>query len=48
MAKLRIEIEENQFSLYDFEVYQNGYLLYQDDNYTSENAVMDAVKGLFS
>ena len=48
MAKLRIEIEENEFSLYDFEVYQNGYLLHSGGNYTSENAVMDAVRGLFS
>lgn len=48
MAKIRIEIEENEFSLYDFEVYLNGYLLHSDENYTSENAVMDAVKGLFA
>ena len=37
MAKLTIEIEENEFALYDVTVYVNGEFLYTDENFTSED-----------
>lgn len=43
MAKLTIEIEENDFALYDVSAYLNGELVYQDGNCTSEdNAIFYA------
>lgn len=38
MAKLTIEIEENEFALYDVSVTVNGEFLYRDENFTSEEA----------
>lgn len=34
MAKLTIEIEENEFALYDYRVYLNGDLIREDENFT--------------
>lgn len=34
MAKLTIEIEENEFALYDYRVYLNGDLIRTDENFT--------------
>lgn len=41
MAKLTIEIEENEFALYDFKVYYNGEIWSADDHYTSERAAYE-------
>lgn len=38
MAKLTIEIEENEFALYDADVYLNGRQIMVASNYTSEEA----------
>jgi len=38
MAKLTIEIEENEFALYDFKVYYNQEIWSADFNYTTESA----------
>lgn len=50
MAKLTIEIEENEFALYDYEVYVNGVLVLEDGQYTSESVALtsarEAVRGL--
>lgn len=35
MAKLTIEIEENEFALYDYKVYLNGDLIRTDENFTN-------------
>lgn len=37
MAKLTIEIEENEFALYDYRVYLNGDLIREDENFTDIN-----------
>lgn len=41
MAKLTIEIEENEFALYDVSVYVNGEFKYTDENFTSEEAAYE-------
>lgn len=44
MAKLTIEIEENEFALWDWWFYVNGEVLGTGENYTTENgAYNDAV-----
>lgn len=37
MAKLTIEIEENEFALFDVSVYVNGEFHYKDENFTTED-----------
>lgn len=51
MAKLTIEIEENEFALYNYKAYFNGELIREDYNFTSsemaeEYARANAVEGL--
>lgn len=41
MAKLTIEIEENEFSLYDVTVLVNGEFSYKDENFTTEERAYD-------
>lgn len=41
MAKLTIEIEENEFALYDVSLYYNGVFYWDDINYTSERAAYE-------
>lgn len=41
MAKLTIEIEENEFALYDYEAYLDGVLFREECNFTSEAAALD-------
>ncbi len=43
MAKLTIEIEENEFALYDVNVYLNGEEVMLSSNYTSEDAALQEV-----
>jgi len=43
MAKLTIEIEENEFALYDVRATLNEELLLNVGNYTSERAAIEAV-----
>lgn len=43
MAKLTIEIEENEFALYDVRAHLNGQLLLNVGNYTSEEAALGDV-----
>lgn len=43
MAKLTIEIEENEFALYDVDVYLNGEPIMVASNYTSEDAAFNDV-----
>jgi hypothetical protein len=44
MAKLTIEIEENEFALWDYAVYYNGILWSEGSNYTTEQgAHLEAV-----
>lgn len=42
MAKLTIEIEENEFALWDWWFYVNGDILDTGENYTSENGAYNA------
>ena len=42
MAKLTIEIEENEFALYDYETWLNGVPVASDTNFTSEEAALEA------
>lgn len=52
MAKLTIEIEENEFALYDVDVYLNDGSIMVASNYTSEEAsfkdVYDYVREYFN
>lgn len=41
MAKLTIEIEENEDALYEVTLYVNGSFLYFDENFTSETAAYE-------
>lgn len=42
MAKLTIEIEENEFALFDADVYLNGLFESRHENYTSEEGAYEA------
>lgn len=42
MAKLTVEVEENQFALYNYETFVNGELWRQDENFTSEETAISA------
>lgn len=42
MAKLTIEIEENEFALYDYEMFLNGAPVHSDENFTTEDAALQA------
>lgn len=44
MAKLTIELEENEFALYDYEVYFNGDLIMEDGCYTSESIALTSAR----
>lgn len=42
MAKLTIEIEENEFALYDYEVLVDGNgLIAEDGNFTTEEGALE-------
>lgn len=41
MAKLTIEIEENEFALYDYRVSLNGDEVDAGENYTAEEYALD-------
>lgn len=41
MAKLAIEIEENEFALYDYRVLLDGVEIDADGNYTEEEYALD-------
>lgn len=43
MAKLTIEIEENEYALYDVEAFLDGNLILNVGNYTSEPAALNEV-----
>lgn len=43
MAKLTIEIEENEFALYDVVAYIDDYKVMAGGNYTSENAAFNDI-----
>lgn len=43
MAKLTIEIEENEYALYDVEAFLDGKIIYAADNHTSERAAIREV-----
>lgn len=47
MAKLTIEIEENEFALYDVAVYVNGSFKYRDENFTTEDAAYEHAMSSF-
>lgn len=42
MAKLTIEIEENEHALYDYEMWLNGVPVGSDGNFTTEEAALEA------
>lgn len=41
MAKLTIEIEENEFALWDVRATLNGRKILESENYTSENVALE-------
>lgn len=46
MAKLTIEIEENEYALYDVTATLDGNLLISGENYTSEEAALEDVQDM--
>lgn len=45
MARLTIEITENEYALYDYTLWVNGVVFEQGENFTREEYALQAARG---